>query len=398
MNNLKRALQDELDSFFSLLGNPVSAGLQRVVTKSAFTKARMKLKHTAFIELNRETTQIFYSQPEVLKQWHGHRLFAVDGSKINLPNEPCIANHFGTNGNSNQPMGLLSTLYDPLNRMVMDTLLAEHTASERVLASRHLEATEEGDLILYDRGYPGFWLFALHRAKGRDFCMRLPRNLYNEARDLYCNQKGKVEQEITLKPGAAARERCKELGISDAPITLRLVRVELDEAQSKHQKEQYEILITSLLDRQQYPVDEFGSLYHLRWGVEEGYKQLKLRSELESWSGRTVESIYQDVHAKVLTLNLNNIAVLAAEEEAQERIHKRKERKHQYAVNRAQALSRMKDSVVRLTTLLDPKPLIDQLITAISLNVEPVRNGRSNKRKPKPTTGHRYKAAYKALR
>jgi len=398
MNNLKRALQDELDSFFSLLSNHVAGGLQRVVTKSALSKARNKLKHTAFIEFNREATRVFYSQPEVLKQWYGHRLFAVDGAKINLPNESCIAEHFGISGSSHQPMGLLSSLYDPLNGMHMDIQLAGHKSSERVLAARHLDATEDGDLILYDRGYPGFWLFALHRAKGREFCMRLPWNLYNEARDLYREQEGKTEQEITLTPNMQAQERCKELGISDTPITLRLIRVALDESLDKKGKEQHEILITSLLDQQRYPAEGFGELYHLRWGVEEGYKQLKLRSELESWSGRSVESIYQDVHAKVLTLNLNNIAVLAAEEEAQERASKRKERKHQYAINRTQALSRMKDHVVKITTLLDPNSLIDQLVTAISRNEEPVRSGRRNKRKPRPAAGHRYKHAYKVLR
>jgi hypothetical protein len=31
MNNLKRALQDELDSFFSVMGNSVGSGLDRVV-------------------------------------------------------------------------------------------------------------------------------------------------------------------------------------------------------------------------------------------------------------------------------------------------------------------------------------------------------------------------------
>ena len=40
-----------------------------------------------------------------------------------------------------------------------------------------------------------------------------------------------------------------------------------------------------------------------------------------------VYSINQDVHSNVLVLNLNKIAALAAEEEAQERAHKRKERK-----------------------------------------------------------------------
>jgi len=87
-------------------------------------------------------------------------------------------------------------------------------------------------------------------------------------------------------PSTQVKERCRELGISDAPITLRLIRIgiDLDEAEEKREKEQYEILITSILDRQRYPAEEFDHLYHLRWGVEEGYKQLKLRSELESWS------------------------------------------------------------------------------------------------------------------
>jgi hypothetical protein len=77
----------------------------------------------------------------------------------------------------------------------------------------------------------------------------------------------------------------------------------------------------------------FGPLYHLRWGVEDGYKRLKLCSELESWSGRSVEPIYQDTHAKALTLNLNTLAVLAAEDEAAERLRNKNERKYIYAVN-----------------------------------------------------------------
>ncbi|MBT4787797.1 MAG: hypothetical protein HON68_01540, partial [Gammaproteobacteria bacterium] len=64
----------------------------------------------------------------------------------------------------------------------------------------------------------------------------------------------------------------------------------------------------------------------------------------------------------------------------------------------AQALSRMKDTVVRLTTLLNPRNLIDELVTSASQLLEPVRPGRSNKRKPRPAAGHRYKHSYKGLR
>ena len=59
-----------------------------------------------------------------------------------------------------------------------------------------------------------------------------------------------------------------------------------------------------------------------------------------------------------------------------------------------QALSRMKDTVVRHTTLLNP---IDELVTSASQLLEPIRPGRSNKRKPRPATGNRYKHSYKGL-
>jgi len=57
LNLLKRSQQDELDEFFKLQkGTQVTV---RVVTKSAFTQARKKLKYAAFIELNREQTAYF---------------------------------------------------------------------------------------------------------------------------------------------------------------------------------------------------------------------------------------------------------------------------------------------------------------------------------------------------
>ena len=42
-----------------------------------------------------------------------------------------------------------------------------------MLAGEHLAATRANDLILYDRGYPAFWLFALHHQEQRRFCARM---------------------------------------------------------------------------------------------------------------------------------------------------------------------------------------------------------------------------------
>jgi len=68
--------------------------------------------------------KIFYSQPEGIKRWNCFRLLSVDGSKLNLPNDADIADHFGTSKGCPQPRALLSSLYDPLNQMYLDQQLA----------------------------------------------------------------------------------------------------------------------------------------------------------------------------------------------------------------------------------------------------------------------------------
>ena len=91
LNPLKRATQDELDEFFNLEQRLAVA--PRVVTKSAFTQARRKLRAEAFIELNRVQIEYFYRHFPV-HRWHGLRLVAIDGSTAELSVSPDIVKYF----------------------------------------------------------------------------------------------------------------------------------------------------------------------------------------------------------------------------------------------------------------------------------------------------------------
>ena len=66
------------------------------VTASAYSQARYKLKHTAFIELNQKAVvETMYSDEHYHRFW-GYRLLAVDGSKMRLPDNDEIRREFGT--------------------------------------------------------------------------------------------------------------------------------------------------------------------------------------------------------------------------------------------------------------------------------------------------------------
>ena len=102
-------------------------------------------------------------QSAFTQQWGGFRLLAVDGSKLALPEKAVLFDHFGSpSPHANYPSARLSQLYDVINKISIDVQVAPVSVGERTLASRYLEYANTHDLILYNRGYPAFWLFALH--------------------------------------------------------------------------------------------------------------------------------------------------------------------------------------------------------------------------------------------
>lgn len=385
MNLRKSAAQVELDQFFKATEERHHA--TQVVTKSAFFQARKQLSHTALIDLNRIATDGFYDQYDTYRTWNGFRLCAIDGSMLRLPREADVVNEFGAHaGKVNQsecPMGLVSLYFDVLNHLVIDASLNSVNASERACAAHHLEYARPNDLVIYDRGYNAFWLYATHRARQLAFCMRAKVNRGVEFKRFV--DSGAQQAVVSLRPNQRSVAQCLERGVSIEPIRLRLIRVDLPG--------EVEVLITNLMDDAVYDAAQFKSLYHQRWGCEENYKRFKHWVEIENFSGKSALSVKQDFHAKIVTMNLTALMTLAA----QRRVEKKPNRKHVYQVNFAQALSKMKHTVVVLIreSVKTLQRLISQTIDYLALTIEPVREGRHFARRLSNLKKRNYYSCYK---
>lgn len=384
LNLIKRALQDELDEFFKVLhGDAVAV---RQVTKSAFSQARKKIKYEAFVELNRTQVSYFYDHFEPLT-WRGFRLLAVDGSTSALPNTEEIIQHFGvwhSSAGEPCPLARVSQMFDALNHVTVEAVIAPNARGERELAALHFAHIGPGDLALLDRDYPAFWLFALILSRQADFCARMPIGVWS-AVDRFVTS-GLAEQIVTLFPSSQAIKECHARGLSTAPLAVRLIRVDLPG--------EIEVLATSLLDKTTYPVAVFKDLYHHRWPAEEGYKAMKCRIEVENFTGTSVLAVYQDFHAKVFTMNL--AAILA--HPAQAVVHQQSQgKKYTYQVNMANAFSKMKDTVVLLLHHINILPLLQRLWQLMIKTIEPIRPGRSYPRR-KRVRPRRFPMVYKPLR
>ena len=114
------------------------------------------------------------------------------------------------------------------------------------------------------------------------------------------------------------------------------------------QEAEVEVLLTNLVDSQEYPGEEFKALYHERWTVEEGIKTTKCKIEMENWTGKTVHSIYQDFHARVLCQNMA-VSLASANQPALDRV--KAGCKQRYKINVKRALGVVRDHFVGLVAV-----------------------------------------------
>ena len=120
-----------------------------------------------------------------------------------------------------------------------------------------------------------------------------------------------------------------------------------------------------------------------------------VRVEIENFSGLSAQVVQQDFYAKIFVLNLAAILSWVAQAIA-DRLYQN--RRRAYRVNFANALSKMKDNVVRLFVSNSPLQLLTALVLAMAASVEAVRPNRSYPRKIKPAKLHGFHPNYKRCR
>ena len=286
--------------------------INSTVSSSAYSQARSKFKHTAFIELNDGTIKIYYKDNKI-KRWNGYRVFGVDGSKIILPNTKEMQQEFGEikiRNQQNKPMAdsyvsaMFECCYDVLNNIAIQSSLAKGDSYELSLATQMLK--EQGtplvhqnkDLLIYDRAYGSYEFMANLIYYKKNFVIRCKSNSFKSATESLFSGRGSRDKIVKLKAPTDKKKALEAQGLL-SEITVRFVSVVLDTGE-------IEVLITSLMDPS-IRRSEFKALYFLRWGVEGFFNLIKGRLNLENFTGKSVESVKQDFWSTIFITNVETI-------------------------------------------------------------------------------------------
>ena len=317
------------------------------------------------------SVDLFYKQLPSRKLWNGYHLFAIDGSKIELPNSKSNFEFFGEMFGYSDPsrrftMGLDSIVYDVLDDYIVHASFQRYLASERSAALEHLHNLEDlniyqNSVVIFDRGYYSEDLFR-YCVEHQHLClMRLKQN-YNIAKK--CS--GDI---LTVLPGN------EKDGTED--IRIRVIEVILNDGTKEY-------LATNLFDSH-ISQQMFRELYFYRWPVETKYKELKSRLAIEEFSGATTTSVLQEFYINVLLSNLSSLIKNQVDEKIQ--ITAKSTNKYRYQANRAFIIGRIKTIVPKILCNLFDLSVIDRLYKESLRCRSQIMPGRTFRRKKNNAIG-----------
>lgn len=263
-------------------------------------QARQNLGIDIPFEMLDKATERLFERFDEMTRWKGLRLYAVDGSNLNLPRRKELIKEFGHHNSGDKesyyPQAQFVTL-ELLNMgWIVDYILDHCHGSELDNAKQLCERLGMNDLLITDRLYFEPAWFEELTGKGTLILVRLASNRYKSLIDEHRllvelkRIKGEIiDIDVELKVKSNSRGNPKSL------LPVRYIEI------PRENNETLRFLTT--LPRSLASVDEIQELYKRRWGIETDYKIFKGQNHLPDVASRKVSTVEQEIIFRVLAHN-----------------------------------------------------------------------------------------------
>lgn len=351
------------------------------ISASSFSDARKKLDEAIFKVLNRRIIAAHDTLSKVdapSQLWLTHRLFAVDGSKLNLPRELIEQNYRTPTKDAHYPQGLLSCLFQLKSKTPYDYDLVNH-GNERQCALAHLKTLTTNDVVVYDRGYFSYAMLYYHIQKGVHPVFRLQKNTFKAIDDF--RNSTQTDQIITLLPTKDTRRDIRKQypDIQFEALTIRLI---------KYTVEGKTYCIGTTLIDERYTIEALKEVYHARWGIEELYKISKNMMVVDDFHGRSERTVKQALFAHFVLITMSRLCTNESENFLNSLLNVQPDEMEPEQTLQAN----FKNSLATMSRHLEDimfiparciKKVREDIVSSISRNYQKIRPGRSYERKSK---------------
>lgn len=321
------------------------------------------------------------------KRYKGYRLLACDGSGLSISTDEGAPTYVKNGSLEGYNCFHLNALFDLCNKTYVDAHIEPRPEyNETAAAIRMIERQKfEKAIFIGDRGYGAVNLMEhINRVSGLDFLIRVKESWIAETAALPMEE---LDTEVSFELRTTQTKEDKELYKSgkakfiagkskfgkqkkkttwdfESPyqMNVRIVRFQISE-------NNYETIATSL-NRFRFPLEEIKRLYHMRWGIETSFRELKYAVGTVNFHAKKESAVKQEIFARLTMYNFCERITLAVV------IAKRHGLKWEYQVNYTYAIHVCREFFRHHSD--DEPPAVE---TEIAKHTLPVRPDRKDKRK-----------------
>jgi IS4 transposase len=297
-----------VEAVAGLIAWRVARGLPACSAKTgAYCTAREDLPEEVCRGLMRETGRdVDQAAPEKWR-WQGHRVLDVDGSTFTMPDTPENQTEYpqvpGQRRGCGFPIARIVVVFSLAVGTVLDAALGKYqgkqTGENSLFRTLH-PLLEAGDVVLADRYFSGWFDLALLQQRGVYAVVRkhqLRPTDFRTGRRLGPDDH-LVEWRRPSRPEWMSHEQYAAL---PKALTVREVRVRV---QQRGFRSREVLVVTTLLDADEYPAEALAQLYRRRWQAELNLRSLKCVLQMDRLRCKTPHRVRNEFHMHLLAYNL----------------------------------------------------------------------------------------------
>lgn len=350
-------------------------------TDEAYLKQRRHLNPRVFKEANKVFINSFYNESNDARTYKDYYVFAIDGSKYEVPNTPQNREHFGiqTSQHERQPARAnISTIYDLNNNFYLDLQLEKYNFSEKTMAKRNIEEvlktiSNDKIIVVMDRNYISLEFLLWLNERNIKYVFRLQKTTYkNEISNMRTN-----DEYVNIVHTYPRLQNIRAIYPKQAKKLEELQETKVRITKSKI-KDNKELILLSNLSIEEFNEKEINGLYSKRWHIESSYNCLKNKLFSESFTGNLPIIIEQDLYAQALIYNQMQDMI----NESNEKLKiQNKKTKLEYKINENKAVGIFKDKFIKIILIENDKNSeeeYDKLVEEMTNYVSAIRPNRSS--------------------
>jgi hypothetical protein len=281
----------------------------------AYCRARAKLSEVVIRRLACELADACERDVPQEWLWCGRHVKLADGTTLSMPDT--IANQAEYPQHTAQKPGLgfpilrCVVLLSLATAMVSDVAMGPYSGKETgelALLRELLARLNPQDILLADRYYCSYFMICLLLAAQVDFVVRLHQL---RTADFRRGRHLGAGDHIVTWSRPAKPQWMDQATYDQMPISLSIREVEVAVAQPGFRVKSL-VVVTSLLDAEQYTRDDVAELYHDRWLAELDLRSIKVTLGLDVLRCKSPEMVRREIWAGLLAYNLIRQTMLNA--------------------------------------------------------------------------------------